>query len=391
MFVTDEDRPRICLAGKNRIAVDALRWLIDSGWKEKLLVCPNRTDNGISNWQPSLTRFANELRVDMITIDQAQEIEDLVFISLEFDQLLRPSAFRTSRLYNIHFSALPAYKGMYTSALPILHGAASSGVTLHEIDHGIDTGEIIAQDTFILPDDWTGRDLYFSYMQHGFRLFRREFHRLVAKQPPASMAQPVKGATYYSKKSIDYANLSIDLCNTADGIIRQLRAFSFREYQTPTVAEMGIGGWAVLPERSAASPGSILERDHNGMVIATIDYNLRLERSTWWDWFSLDTCDDIASLDQRQIDITDARGWTPLIRACYAGRTELCRRLLQAGADPNLSNCNGTTPLMYAFSSPHRNASEPTARMLLEYGADISRKDHFGRTLLDYHPNALLR
>ena len=151
--------PIICLAGKNSIAVDAMLHLIERGWKKQLVVCANQTDNGVSSWQPSLLRFAREFGVRIVSLDEAQQIQDLIFISLEFDKIIRPSAFKSRRLYNIHFSALPAYKGLYTSALPILHGEGLSGVTLHEIDSGIDTGPIVAQTVFYLPKGCTARDL----------------------------------------------------------------------------------------------------------------------------------------------------------------------------------------------------------------------------------------
>lgn len=57
-----------------------------------------------------------------ITLEQAYEIENLIFISCEFDQLIKPEKFNSPFLYNIHFSLLPAYKGMYTSALPLYNG-----------------------------------------------------------------------------------------------------------------------------------------------------------------------------------------------------------------------------------------------------------------------------
>ncbi len=42
---------------------------------------------------------------------------------------------------------------MYTSCLPILHGKDITGVTLHEMDTGIDTGNIIAQESFLIDSD----------------------------------------------------------------------------------------------------------------------------------------------------------------------------------------------------------------------------------------------
>lgn len=374
---------RVCIAGKNQIAVDALLHLIGRGWGARLSVCPNATDTGRSGWQPSLLRYARALGVEVVTLEQVQARPDTLFLSLEFDRIVRPADFACGRLYNLHFSALPAYRGVYTSALPILQGATHSGVTLHEIDAGVDTGPIVAQRRFDLAPDWTARDLYFRYMQHGFALLRDTFDRLVAAEPPVAVPQPAQGASHHSRRSIDYAHLAIDLDTTAEGIVRQLRAFSFREYQTPVVHGVEIGGWQIRPEPSRQRPGTLLQSDRDGMTLATADHDLRLRRFSAWDWFAWLDGRRSQPPDPADIDLPDRNGWTPLIVAAYAGNVAACLRLLDAGADPNLGNRNGTTPLMYAASG-----ADPAgvSKVLLARGADPLRRDALGRDLASYHP-----
>ena len=95
---------QICIAGKNQIAVNVLQFLLKAGVREELLVCPIRDDDGVNSWQPSLRYYAIKNNIRTITIQQAQDIGDLVFISLEYDCLIRPHLFSTTRLYNLHFS-----------------------------------------------------------------------------------------------------------------------------------------------------------------------------------------------------------------------------------------------------------------------------------------------
>ncbi len=70
---------------------------------------------------------------------------DLVFLSLQFDKLLSVNKLSTRRLLISLFSMFPKYGRMYTSVWPILNGENVSGVTLHEIDGGIVTGNMIDQ------------------------------------------------------------------------------------------------------------------------------------------------------------------------------------------------------------------------------------------------------
>ena len=89
--------------------------------------------------------MALDNNIEVVTLQTLYEINDLLFISLEYDEIIKPEMFETNELFNIHFSLLPAYKGVYTSIFPILNGEQYTGVTLHKIDSGIDTGAIVDQ------------------------------------------------------------------------------------------------------------------------------------------------------------------------------------------------------------------------------------------------------
>ena len=360
---------QLCIAGKNQIAVNVLQFLLKAGVREELLVCPIRDDDGVNSWQPSLRYYAIKNNIRTITIQQAQDIGDLVFISLEYDCLIRPHLFSTTRLYNLHFSALPQFKGMYTSSIPILLGSRYSGVTIHEIDRGIDTGPIVSQLLFDIEDHWSARDLYYAYMSYGFLLFKETFSSLISEFPPESTPQNSSGSSYFSKKYINYSNLSINLFQTAEQIVRQLRAFTFREYQVPVVHGLSVGAWNILDERSYGTPGSILERNAHSLLICTVDYNLLLTQQVEWEWFSVDENSSLGGLDQSNIDITDKSGLTPLMYAAQSGNYALCSLLLSNGANPNKSDLNGRTPLMVAEFCQDDQRRLQTIELLINYGA----------------------
>jgi hypothetical protein len=73
---------------------------------------------------------------------------------------------------------------------------------------------------------------------------------------------------------------------------------------------------------------------------------------------------------------------TPLM---MAGKKASAKRLLELGADPNATDANGHTALMWMFISLYRK-TETLARikLLLEFGADKRIKDHDGRTAFDH-------
>ena len=82
---------KICIAGKNQIAVDALDIVNELGLKnDDILVCFNDTDYGEDNWQPSLKKKAIENHYDTVVIQDLYNIKNLLEIgigSLENEQM----------------------------------------------------------------------------------------------------------------------------------------------------------------------------------------------------------------------------------------------------------------------------------------------------------------
>ncbi len=271
---------KICIAGKNDIAVEGVEFLLHSlgMCKDDILICLNKTDLGIDGFQRSFNKFSKDQGLNIVELDQVFDIPELIFISLEYDRIIPVHRFSSPELYNIHFSLLPKYKGMYTSVWPILNGDKTSGVSLHKIDLGIDTGDLIDQIEFPIDDSDSCRDLYFKYLSFGSLLFKNNIKKLLGRDVLYEK-QSVDGASYYAKDSIDFSNLMINLNKTAFEIKSQLRAFYFPEFQTPTIYGQEIIFSEILDTRSSLRAGGVFFECEQYMDISTIDYNLRLYKS----------------------------------------------------------------------------------------------------------------
>lgn len=274
------DDVQICIAGKNNVAIEATKYLLEENivTPENLYVCPNAKSDGLGSFQGSFRKYSTENNLCITGLPELYDLENIILVSLEYENIIDIDKFSSSNLFNIHFSALPKYKGMYTSCLPIIYGETNSGVTLHKIDRGIDTGPIIDQLIFSIDRDDTARDLYAKYVTNGIELFRSNIVRLIEGKF-VETEQPPEGATYWSRKAIDYNELSIDLCATADQIRNQIRAFNFREYQLPVIMEHEISKGEILPRRSTGKPGRPLADEPGYLEIATIDYDIRLHKA----------------------------------------------------------------------------------------------------------------
>ena len=375
----------LVLAGKNNIAVNALNYIIDNYSGDFSVIC-NRTDDGSHGWQRSLRRTASEKCVKEISLDEAYR-EAEIFISLEFDKIVRPENFKKAKAYNIHFSLLPKYKGMYTSIWPILNDEPFSGVTLHEIDHGIDTGSIIDQIVIPVGKNDRSRDLYRKYLAAGYQLFERRIDDLLVGRVK-SQAQPASPSTYNSKASLDFSNLRIDLFQTAHALQRQIYAFSFREYQLPTIFGERISEVEILEDRSVLKPGQVIKSESNFIDLSTVDFDVRIffDRIDRIGEFSNCTVVQASELLRGVCGVHDRneRGWSPIIIAAYHGNYDVVKYLLGVGADIHDRNYNGTSLLMYAKDYSLKARDRQLFDYLVEEGADLNQRDFSGKRLADY-------
>jgi len=262
------------IAGKGSIAAWAIQRAAEALGSNRVYAVPVKSDPGHDTWFPSVVSCARSLGVNIVGLPDAQRDPDALFLSLEYDRIVKPERFESAALYNVHFSHLPKYKGCLTSIWPILNGESHSGVTLHEIDPGIDTGRVVHQIRFPIDESWTARDLFFEYHRQGIELLAAlafpNFRSLDAEP------QPAKGSTYYGRHSIDFSNLEVEPRATAEQIRNQVRAFYFPEYQCATFEGRRVAEAKIRGERSTAKPGDVLRRDGFGAVVASVDFDVEL-------------------------------------------------------------------------------------------------------------------
>ena len=380
----------VCIAGKNNIAVEILIYLVQIGIKkENIYIISNKTDDGKDNWQRSLLKKANKMGIEIRNLEDVYSIENLLFLSLEFDKIVNPNKFKSNKLFNIHFSLLPKYKGMFTSIMPILNNEKATGVTLHKIDKGIDTGEIIAQKEFEIDLMDNARDVYHKYIHYGILLLKECLEKLLKNEFIESKPQNLKESSYFSKNPIDFKYINIDLNQTAINIHNQIRAFNFREHQVPKVFDTKIISSKPLNSSSNKQAGSVLFENDICFTISTIDNDIVLYKDKVKELFlackngSSELINRLLQIP-KIINVQDENGWTPLIVAIYNNQKEIVKTLLINGADLNICNFKGTTPLMYAKSAYVKHKDPEIIKLLVSLDVNIYQKDYTNKNVLDY-------
>ena len=149
---------------------------------------------------------------------------------------------------NIHPGRLPSYRGPTPAAWALLNAETSFGITIHQMDAGIDTGDILFQEVHPIDADETGYELHTRAMRLGTDLLRRTFRDVVnGAATPTKQQGP---ASYYGKLRADYA---IDWQSSAESIRNAVRVYA-RPYDRVGTT---LGGMHVLMNHA-----SLLGDDH---------------------------------------------------------------------------------------------------------------------------------
>lgn len=178
-------------------------------------------------------------------------------------------------MFNIHFSYLPSYKGCWNSIHPILNGDDSSGVTLHLIDQGIDTGDIVDQIKFDIDKEETSFSLYEKFISNGIVLFSRNILGLISGNF-SHKPQPVVNSSYYSRNTIKTENLEINVRMTWEQIDRHVRAFSFPVYQVASFEGRPVYNTSIVSTHPGTRFGLIAREGEVHSDVQCIDAVVRL-------------------------------------------------------------------------------------------------------------------
>lgn len=123
---------------------------------------------------------------------------------------------------NVHASMLPRWRGAAPIQRAILAGDEVSGVTIMQMDEGLDTGNILLEDKRPVPlANITGGELHDRLAGHGAEMIV-EYLRNPAAYPPRRQGEMT---TPYAAK-LEKSEAKIDFSEPADAVARKIRAFN---------------------------------------------------------------------------------------------------------------------------------------------------------------------
>jgi methionyl-tRNA formyltransferase len=235
---------KIIFAGTPDFAAVALTALHDAGFEIPLVLTqPDRpAGRGLQLHASAVKQFALaqkiplaqpvSLRLDGKYPDVAQQAHDLlratpheVMVVAAYGLILPGSVLDLPRYgcINIHASLLPRWRGAAPIHRAIEAGDAETGVTIMQMEQGLDTGPMLSIARLPIAADDTCASLHDKLAQLGGELIVEALRKLEQGALPAT-PQPEAGATYAAKISKEEATL--DFTQSAVGIERKIRAFN---------------------------------------------------------------------------------------------------------------------------------------------------------------------
>jgi len=185
---------------------------------------------------------------------------------------LRPGWSPRLTAINIHASILPRWRGAAPIVRAIEAGDESTGITIMQMDAGLDTGPMLLAEAVPIPPDATSGALTDTLAGLGARLIVDALSRvneLVATPQP-------DGATYAPK--IDKSEAWLDWTQPSRVLANRVRAFDPFPGAATVLQGTPIKLWraAAISVASAAPPGTVIDAEAAGVTIACGDGVLRV-------------------------------------------------------------------------------------------------------------------
>lgn len=250
-----------------------------SGRGKKLQPCAVKQlamENNIEVEQP--LNFKSEDAVDKLKSYQAD-----VMIVVAYGLLLPTSVLNVPRLgcINVHGSLLPQWRGAAPIQRSLEAGDLKTGVTIMQMDAGLDTGDMLLKASCPISIEDTSATLYDKLANLGPQALIETLD-LLANNKATPEKQNNNLASYAKKLEKQEAELDWNL--PAKMLHQKIRAYipwpvsqvSFKENDDKT-HQIRVWQASVLPWQGSESPGTILESSKKGILIATGDGALNIE------------------------------------------------------------------------------------------------------------------
>jgi len=175
---------------------------------------------------------------------------------------------------NIHASVLPRWRGAAPIQRALLAGDSTTGISIMQMEAGLDTGPILLVEETPIEDSDTSETLHDRLADMGARLIVEALQQIDGNTQIAR-AQPESGATY--AKKLTKADTFIDWSGSAEKIWRQIRALNPSPGAQARLLGTNLKIWQATPDSTQGTrAGEIIHVERDALLVACGENSLRL-------------------------------------------------------------------------------------------------------------------
>ena len=273
---------RIVFMGTPDFAVGSLQALCESG-KHEILAVVTQPDRPKGRGNKLLQTPVKEYALEQgLTVCQPQKVKTPEFVELlhelqpelivvaAFGQFLSKEILELPKYgcINVHASLLPKYRGAAPIQYAIIKGEKESGVTIMQMDIGMDTGAMLDKVVVPIEENTTMGELHDALREQGATLLLEVIDKLAAGTAVAE-PQDNEQATYATL--LDRSMEHIDWSKTAQDVHNLIRGFNPAPStftKLPNGKSLKIWGSKITDKSSAAAAGTVIETGKHSFFVA---------------------------------------------------------------------------------------------------------------------------
>ena len=282
---------RILFAGTPVFAAVHLRALIDSEHEIcAVLTQPDRRSGRGKKVQPSPVKaeaVAAGIEVlqpttlrDAAVQGHLRAFEADVMVVVAYGLILPQTVLDIPRYgcLNVHASLLPRWRGAAPIQRAIECGDDTTGITIMQMEAGLDTGPMLTKRLLPIDATMTGGDLHDRLAELG----PPALIEVLGDLPAAlATATPQDDALANYAHKIDKGELFLDWAQSAETLARKIRAFAPAPgcFSTLAADRIKIHAATASGQRTDAAPGTLLEAEPSGLLVACAEGALKITRA----------------------------------------------------------------------------------------------------------------
>ena len=222
---------RIGVAATPDVAIPTLNWLLQSEHEVSLVITqPDRpAGRGRSLQHSVVAEWAEGHQITVVKPETPQDligkIEDLdLVLTIGYGVLLPENILSLPKkgFLNLHFSLLPAYRGAAPAQRALHNGETVTGVTVFQLDKGMDTGPVFARESLNIDPTWRSFELLQRLAHLGPNVVKRSFEMIESGKNSIEQVGTPSNAPKISK-----TEAKIDFNQDYISIANAIRAFTY--------------------------------------------------------------------------------------------------------------------------------------------------------------------